>query len=142
MKLWVFFRIWLLDENVVVMYLFKPTLEGDYLLDELVPIVQRWTVIVICNIFFIVNLLSEKSARARLNAFDQKDSQWRWNIFSSKSVHFRSAKKGELDWVLTVYALKKDVENAVSGNRQLVLVEEVILNSFLVVFIAVEIVLL
>ena len=44
--------------------------------------------------------------------------------------------------MLTVYALKKDVENAVSGNRQLVLVEEVILNSFLVVFIAVEIVLL
>lgn len=44
--------------------------------------------------------------------------------------------------MLTVDALNKDVENAVSGNRQLVLVEEVILNSFLVVFIAVEIVLL
>ena len=44
--------------------------------------------------------------------------------------------------MLTVDALKKDVENAVSWNRQLVLVEEVILNSFLVVLIAVEIVLL
>ena len=38
--------------------------------------------------------------------------------------------------------MKEDVENAVARNRKFVFVEEVVLNALLIVFIAVEIVIL
>ena len=53
-----------------------------------------------------------------------------------------SVRLKRLTYVITVDALEKDVEDAVSRNRQLVFVQEVVLNSFLVVFVAVEVVLL
>jgi hypothetical protein len=55
----------------------------------------------------------------------------------------RSAKNsGKVEEFLTVYSLKEDVENAVARNRKFVFVEEVVLNALLIVFIAVEIVIL
>ncbi len=42
----------------------------------------------------------------------------------------------------TVYSLEEDIENAVARDCKLMFVEEVVLNALLVVFIAVEIVVL
>jgi hypothetical protein len=55
----------------------------------------------------------------------------------------RSAKNsGKVEEFLTVYSLKEDVENAVARDCKFVFVEEVVLNSLLIVFIAVEVVIL